>query len=154
MRFMELMPMNVVHLAPMEFLPMFRRVISAMRVCPVIAMPVVERMVHMPVEIMRPVEPGTSPNEHTTREPLWTVVPVRGTVVRRNFVVSVRTNRRRTNAYRNLGWRSQAANKKQASGRSHQSKKLQSTHLFTSVAGIAVNKTDRAPRYLQSYYNP
>jgi len=94
--------MRIVHRSAME-LPAARRwVFASCWVGPVIALAKIEMMVDMPVEVLRPVIPGSSTDEDSAAKPLRTIETVWSAIVRRNFVISVRTNGRRPNLYRNL----------------------------------------------------
>ena len=63
----------------------------------------IKAIIDMAVKGMRAMEPRTRANEQSTRKPVWSIVPVRGTVIRRIVKVPVSTNRRRSDADRNLG---------------------------------------------------
>ena len=60
---------------------------------PVIALAVIEMMIDVSVEMLRSVVPRPSADKYTAGEPLRSIVAVWSAVVRRNFVVSVRTHR-------------------------------------------------------------
>jgi hypothetical protein len=63
----------------------------------------IKAIINVAVKVMRAMEPGTRANEQSTGKPIWSIVPVRGTVIRRIVKVPVRANRRRSDADRNLG---------------------------------------------------
>jgi hypothetical protein len=69
---------------------------------PMVALAIVEMMIDVPVEMIRPVVPRTSPDEYPTSEPLGPIVAIRSATVRRSLVTSVRTNRRYSYTYCNL----------------------------------------------------
>lgn len=70
---------------------MFDGCLSARGKTSVVAMAIVEMMIDMPIEMFRSVEPRTSADEYAAREPFRTVIAIRSAVVRRDFVVPVRT---------------------------------------------------------------
>jgi hypothetical protein len=57
----------------------------------------------LPAQMIGPAIPGSGPDEYTACVPFRAVVPVWSAVVRRGFIVSVRTNGRLSDADRNLG---------------------------------------------------
>ena len=94
--------MRIVHRSTMKF-PTTRGWVFASRwVRPVIAFAKIEMMIDMPIEVLRPVIPGSCTDEDSATKPLRTIEAVWSAIVRRNFVVSVRTNGRRPDLYRNL----------------------------------------------------
>lgn len=62
-----------------------------------IALPVIESMIDVPVEVVRSVIPRPGADENAARKPLRTVISVRGAVVRRRFVIAVGTYGRSSN---------------------------------------------------------
>jgi len=94
--------MRIVHGLPMEFLPMLSRVLTARRETTVVSLPVIQVVIHMPVKMVRTVEPGTRSNKHSARIPLRPIIPIRSAVIRRSLVISIRTNRRFANLHSNL----------------------------------------------------
>jgi len=78
------------------------RTLAARRHPTVIALAVIEMMIDVPVEMLRPMEPRTGADEDTTREPFRAVIAVRSAIVRRNLVIPVRANRRYSDGDRNL----------------------------------------------------
>jgi len=85
--------MRVMHCIATELVTMFGGVFTACWKPAVVTVPVVEVMIHMPVEMFRSVEPGAGADEHASREPLRAVVTVGSTVIRRDLVISVRADR-------------------------------------------------------------
>jgi hypothetical protein len=77
----------------MELPAVFRRVLTAFGKMSTISLAKVEMMIDMPVKTFRSVEPGPRANEHSAGEPFRAIIAIRSTVVRRDFVVSVRANR-------------------------------------------------------------
>jgi hypothetical protein len=98
----RLMTMRVMHSVAMKFSAMFRWMFAASGEATMVALAIVEMMIDVSVEVIRPVKPGSRTNEHTAYKPLRPIIPVGGAVVRRNFIVPVRTDRRRSDADRNL----------------------------------------------------
>jgi hypothetical protein len=94
--------MRIVHGLPMEFLPMLSRVLTARRETTVVPLPVIQVVIHMPIKMVRSMEPRTRANKYTTRKPLRPIIPIRRAVIRRNLVISIRTNRRFADLHSNL----------------------------------------------------
>jgi hypothetical protein len=111
--------------------PVFCRVLAARWETTVISFTEIIVMIYMSVETLRSVEPGTGTDEYTALEPLRAVVAIGGTVVRRNLVVSVRTNRRGTDTDRNLRWRVWGGSHKKTRRDSHQTYMSQYFHRIT-----------------------
>jgi hypothetical protein len=59
-------------------------------------------MIDVPIEMLGAVEPWSSADKYATGEPFGTVVAIGSAVVRRRFVISIRTNRRLSYANRHL----------------------------------------------------
>jgi len=68
----------------------------------VVALAIVELMIDMPVEMLRPVIPGPGANEDAAGEPFGAIIAVRSAIVRRNLIIPVRANWRFSDADRNL----------------------------------------------------
>ena len=96
--------MCVMHGLTMEFRSMITRVLAPSRHGSMVSVTVIEVMVYMTVEVLRPMKPRSSAHKYATRKPFGTIVAIRGAVVRRYFVIPVGTYRRRSNAHRNLSW--------------------------------------------------
>jgi len=64
-----------------------------------IALSIIKGVIDVAIEVSRPVIPGSCADENAACKPLWTIVAVWGAVVRRRFIVSVRTNGRRSDSY-------------------------------------------------------
>jgi hypothetical protein len=97
-----LMAMFVMHGFAVKLGTMFRWTLAARWHGPFVALTIVETMIDVSVEMTRPVIPRSRSDEYTARKPLRPIITVRGTVIRRYFVISVRTDRRLSNANRNL----------------------------------------------------
>jgi len=98
----RLVAMWVMHCVAVKFRAVFRWMFTAGREVTVVALAIVEMMIDMSVEALRSVKPRSRTDEYAAYEPLRPIIPVRGAVIRRNFIISVRTNRRFSNAHRNL----------------------------------------------------
>jgi hypothetical protein len=96
------MSMRVVHGLAVELSPMIYRMLATRRRRPVIALAIVKMVVYVAIEVIRPMEPRTSPNKYTTGEPLRTIVSIRCAGIRGFFVVAIGANRRSTDFHRNL----------------------------------------------------
>jgi hypothetical protein len=126
----SLMAMWVVHCLAMKLCPVFRWMLAARGRGPVIAFAIVEMMIDVSVEMLRPVVPGSRADEYTAREPLRTIVAVRSTVVRSSLVVPVRTNWWLSNADRNLRAGVMRGSQEKARGNSHKTQVSQFFHNF------------------------
>jgi len=98
----RLMAMRVMHGVAVKFSAVFRWMFAARREVAMVALAIVEMMIDVSVEAFRPVKPGSRTDEHTPYEPLRPIIAIRGAVIRWDFIVPVRTNRRFSNANRNL----------------------------------------------------
>ena len=96
------MAAGIVHRFAVELRAMIGRMLAASGRWPMIALAIVEVMIYVTVEVSRSVKPGSGADEDAAREPFRAVVTVGSAVVRRHFIISVRTNGRRPNAHRNL----------------------------------------------------
>jgi hypothetical protein len=96
------MATRVMHRLAVKFRTPLGRVLTARRRRAVIAMAIVERMIDMAVEVIRPVKPRSRADEDTTREPLRAIVAVGSASIRRPLVISVGALRRSSDpdAYR------------------------------------------------------
>jgi len=52
----------------------------------------IEAVINVAVKVMRTVKPGAGSGEHAAREPLGSIVAVRGAVVRGKVVITIRAN--------------------------------------------------------------
>jgi hypothetical protein len=98
----SLVAVNVMHSVAVKLTPTCRRRRTTLGEAAAIALPVVEVMIDMPVEVIRAVIPGARADKYAAREPLRSVVSVRSAVVGRSLVISVRTDRRHADTYRYL----------------------------------------------------
>jgi hypothetical protein len=92
----------VMHCIAVKLRTMFSWTRAARGHSPTVALPKVETMIDMSIEMIRSMEPRSGPDEYTAREPLRAIIAIRSAVVRRNLVVSVRTNRGFSDADPNL----------------------------------------------------
>ena len=93
-----------------------------------VALPEVEMMIDVSVKMFRSVIPGSRPYKYTVREPLRAVVAIWSAVVWGDLVVTVRTNRRFPNAYRNLRRCVMARSNKQANSNGQKTEVFQCLH--------------------------
>jgi hypothetical protein len=109
----------------------FRRTLATRWQWPAVALAKVETMIDVSVETTRPMEPGSGPDEYASRKPFRAVITVRSTVIRRNFIIPVRTNGRPFNSDSNLrAW--VAASYSRPGGESQKGKEFPRVHGFTS----------------------
>jgi hypothetical protein len=91
------MPLSVSHFVSLEvsLIDMLRRIgsLAAAGHRTSVTMVRMEAIVHVAVEIARPVKPRTDTDEDPSGEPFWAVVAIWSTVIRRDVVVAVRTDR-------------------------------------------------------------
>jgi hypothetical protein len=124
--------MRVMHGHSAKRFMVFHRMLSARREWSVVSMAIVQVMIDVSVEMFRPVEPGTRPDEHTAREPLRAIVAIWSTVVGRLLIVPIRTNRRRPNFDRNLRGRGMWHGEEEARSYSHETQMFQYFHKVTN----------------------
>ena len=87
----------------MKLCAVFRRSRAARWETPLVALAIVELMIDVPVEMIRPVVPRASAYEYSTAaEPLGPIIAIRSAIVRRGLVMSVRATRRCSDADCNL----------------------------------------------------
>ncbi len=122
------MAVRVMHCLTVEFRTVFRWTFSALGQRPAVTLAKVEMMIHVSVKVFRSVVPGSRPDEYTVQEPLRAIVAVWSAVVGRDLVVTVRTNRRFPNAYRNLSGRVMARSNEKAGGNSQKAEVFQCFH--------------------------
>lgn len=85
---------GIMHGLTVELSTVLRRTLTARGHGPTVAVTKVELMIDVPVEALGPVIPRSGAYEPTAFEPLGAVVTVWRAVVRRHFVVTIRTDRR------------------------------------------------------------
>ena len=107
------MSMHIVHFFAVELSTMLGWMFAALRGRPMVAVAVVECVIHMSMEVMRSMKPWSSTDEYATVEPLRTVVTIRRTSVGGNFVIAIRTNGRRTYVDGDLSWCTTSGHKEQ-----------------------------------------
>ena len=87
-------------------------------------------MIDVSVETTRPMEPGSGADEYASQKPFRAVITVRSTVIRRNFIIPVRTNGRPFNSDSNLrAW--VAASYGRPGGKSQKGKVSPRVHMST-----------------------
>lgn len=89
--------MWIVHCLAVELRAVIHRVRSTLGEGSMVALPIIQMMVDMAVEVVRSVEPGSSADKYAACEPFRAVVSVRRAIVRRLFVVPIRANWWRAN---------------------------------------------------------
>jgi hypothetical protein len=94
--------MRIMHCCSAKWYTVFRWMFATCWESTVVAMTEIVMMIDVPIEVFRPVIPRTRPDKYTAREPLRTIVSIRSTVIRRNFVISIRAYRRRPDTHRYL----------------------------------------------------
>src|ERR1700685_816177 len=95
--------MYIVHCLTAKLCAVFRRSRTARGRSAVVALAIVQMMIDMTVEMIRPVVPGASADEDTaSSEPLGPVIAIRSAVVRRRLVVPIGANRRNSDVDSNL----------------------------------------------------
>jgi hypothetical protein len=104
------MTVRVMHRLAVKLCAVFRWMFASCGHRPMIALAIVQVMVHVSVEVLRPVKPWTRANEYAAYKPLRAIISIRGAVIRRHFVVPVRTNWWLTDANRNLRLRAVTVN--------------------------------------------
>jgi hypothetical protein len=88
-----LMTMCVMHGLAVKLCTVFCWTGAASWQSPVVAFARIEMMIDVSVKTIRSVKPGSRTYEHAACKPLGPIITVRGAVIRRYFVISVRTNR-------------------------------------------------------------
>jgi len=111
----RLVAVDIMHCLSVELCSVLRRMLTARRKGPVIAMSVVEVMIYVPVKVFRPVKPGSRADKNAARKPFRSVVTVWRAVIRRNLVIAIRTNRGLSDADCNLCIRFLRRSKQKAS---------------------------------------
>jgi hypothetical protein len=107
------------HCLTVKLCAVFRRCSAARWESPVVALAIVEVMIDVAVEMIRPVIPRASPDEDTAGKPLGSIIPIRSAVVRRCLVVPVGANRRYSDANSNLCIRFISGSKQKTYGSRH-----------------------------------
>jgi hypothetical protein len=136
------MAAGIVHCLPVKFCTVIGRMLAARRHRTVITLTKVEAMVDVSVKMFRPVEPGSRPYEYAADEPLRPVISIRSTVVRRDFIVSVRTNRRRADVHADRNLRGSARGNSQENTRNSTEKEELRFHIHLFLqSGISLSKS-------------
>ena len=98
---------SLAHVAPSIARFICREVIEALRTTlrnrSMVAVSRIVAVVHVTIEMVMTVEPGTCTDEDSARKPVRAVVPVGSAVIRRIVEVAVRANRSDTYVDGNLG---------------------------------------------------
>jgi hypothetical protein len=94
--------MRVVHGLAMELSAMITRMLAASGHPSMVSVAIIQAMIYVTVEVLRPMKPRPCTDKHATRIPFGTIVSIRSAVIRRRFVISIRTHRWLPNPHRNL----------------------------------------------------
>jgi hypothetical protein len=126
-----LVAMYIMHCLTVKFCTVFRWTLAARWHRPVVALAIIEMMIDVPVEMSRPMVPGSRTDENTAREPLRAIVAIWSAAIRGALIVPVRTNRRHSNVDRNLRDRVMNGNHPKTHSNRHKTKLSQCFHRFT-----------------------
>jgi hypothetical protein len=95
--------MHIMHCLAVKLRAVFRWSSAARWETPVVALAIVELMIDVAVEMIRPVVPRASADEDTAAaEPLGPIIAIRSAIVRRSLVIPAGTTRRFSDADCNL----------------------------------------------------
>jgi hypothetical protein len=125
--------MRVMHRLAMEFCAVIRRVLAAVWVATVIALPVVQVVIHMAVKMLAAMKPRPRADEDAAGVPLRPVIPVRCALIRRSFVVTIRAIRLHADFDRYLRRRLGRRRQEQTGRNRHSRNKLPNLHSFPLV---------------------
>jgi hypothetical protein len=112
--------MYVMHCATVKLSTVFRWSGAARWERPVVALAIVELMIDVAVEVIRPVIPRASADEDAAGKPLRPIIAIRSAVVRRCLVITVGAHRRYSDADTNLCMRFISGSKQKACSNRHQ----------------------------------
>jgi len=96
------MAMRIMLSLAVKLFAVFGWTLAARRKTTLVSLAEIKMMIHVPIEMLWPVEPRSGANEDTALEPLRAIVTVWRTVIGRYFVITIRTNGRRSDLDRNL----------------------------------------------------
>ena len=94
--------MYIVHCLTVKLRAVLRWSGAARRVPTAVALAIVELMIDVAVEMVRPVIPRAGADEDTASEPLGPIIAIRSAIVRRSLVVPIGANRRYSDTDCNL----------------------------------------------------
>ena len=103
------MAMRIMHRLAVKFCTVLRWMLAPRRKISMVALAVIETVINMPVKSVGPVKPGSGANKQAGGKPLRAIVTIRGTVIRRSLIVSIRASRRFSDVDRNLCHRAVSA---------------------------------------------
>jgi len=126
--------MGIMHGFAVERRTVFYRMLTTRRVRPMVALAIVEMVIDVSVEVIRPMKPRSCADEDPAREPLRAIVAVRSAVVRRNLVIPVRAHRGGANFDCNLCGRAMAGSSEQHGGSREKTQELQFVVHFSTSA--------------------
>ena len=111
--------MDIMHSPTVKLCAVLRRSSAARWERPVVALAIVEIMIDVAVEMIRPVIPRASADEDTASEPLGPIIAIRSAVVRRSLIIPVGANRRYSDADSDLCMRFLNGSKQETCGNRH-----------------------------------
>jgi hypothetical protein len=129
---------DVMHGAAMKFGSVLRRVLSARGHRTVVPLAIVEVVVYVSIEMLRPVKPWSRADENTSGKPLGPIITVWSAVIRRSFIIAVRTNGRFADADCDLLRSGITGCSKKCAGRYQENHQSEYVHLFTLPIGVVV----------------
>jgi len=98
-------PVRIMHCGAVKFSTMFHRMLASGGHGSVVAFAEIKMMIHVSVKMFGPVEPWSGADEYASGEPFRAVKAIGRAVIRRDFVIAVRTNGRCADFDGNLGVR-------------------------------------------------
>src|SRR6185437_264997 len=104
--------------------------ISAAGQLAMVSMTYIKAVVHLPAEVLRPLEPRPRSSEDPMRKPRRPIVVIGSAVIRRVIIVSVRTRRRGPNLHRRLSVGTRRIHQQQRNS-NHQHANPRNTHIQT-----------------------
>jgi hypothetical protein len=113
------------------------RPVAAPRRRPMVPVPRIEAIIHVPIETTRSMEPRPRTDKQPAGEPVWPIVAVRRAIVWRIVVVPVRAHRRHADANNNLR-RSYTVASQQPNTQCRNSENLPAGHTFTSSLWLTI----------------
>ena len=125
--------MRVVNSLAMEFRTVIGLVLTTGREIAVIALAIVEPVIHMPVKMLAAMKPRPRADENAAGVPLWPVVAIRCALIRRSFVVTIRTIRLHADFNRDLRRCLGRRRQEQTGCNRHSRNKLPNLHSFPLV---------------------
>ncbi len=125
--------MRIMHSLAVELRAAICRMLTSRREVAVIALPVVQVVIHMPVKTFTPMKPRPRANEDATVVPLGPIVSVRRTLIRRSLIVTIRAIWLSADFDRYLRRRRRRCRQEQARCNRHPRNQLENLHSFPLV---------------------